>query len=141
MDRKRILVSFIRENRGQSVIEFALVLPLLLVILFGITEFGRAWMTVNLLTSAAREGARLAVVMPAPDVTAVNVRVMEVCTSAGITPTAITLDGPDADRRVTVTVQANFQIIPGEILGFFGGVGLSGTIPLRATSVMRHESL
>lgn len=121
-------------------IEFALVLPLLLVILFGITEFGRAWMTVNLLTSAAREGARLAVVT-APDVPAVTARVNAVCASAGVTPTSVTCAGPDVDRRVTVTVQANFQIIPGEILGFFGGAGLSGTIPLRATSVMRHESL
>jgi hypothetical protein len=42
----------------------------------------------------------------------------------------------DPDRRTTVVVQANFRIIPGEILGTF-----SGTIPLRATSVMRHESL
>lgn len=124
-------------------IEFALVLPLLLVVLFGITEFGRAWMTVNLLTSAAREGARLAVVT-APNVPAVTARVNAVCASAGITPTSVTCVGPetgDPDRRVTVTVRANFQIIPGEILGFFGGEGLSGTIPLRATSVMRHESL
>lgn len=122
-------------------IEFALILPLILVILFGITEFGRAWMTINLLTSAAREGARIAVVT-APDVAAVTQRVNYVCSSAGITPTSITCTcvGPDSDRRVTVTVRADFEIIPGTILEFFGG-GLSGTIPLRATTVMRHESL
>lgn len=139
MDRKRILGSFIRKNRGQSVIEFALILPLLLVILFGITEFGRAWMTLNLLTSAAREGARLAVVT-APDWNAVTQRVTDVCNSAGVTPT-ITYAGPDEQRRVTVTVKADFEIIPGDILGILGGGGLSGTIPLRATTVMRHESL
>ncbi|UCG51300.1 MAG: pilus assembly protein [Candidatus Latescibacterota bacterium] len=138
MDRKRKLVSYIRGNRGQSVIEFALVLPLLLLLLFGITEFGRAWMTMNILTSAAREGCRLAVVT-APNVPAVTARVTAVCGSAGITPTSINVTGPDAsdpERRVTVTVQANFQIIPGTILGTF-----SGTIPLSATSVMRHESI
>jgi hypothetical protein len=97
-------------------------------------------MTLNLLTSAAREGARLAVVT-APDVAAVTLRVTDVCTSAGVTPTSITCAGPDADRRVTVTVQADFEVIPGQILGWFGGDGFSGTIPLRATSVMRHESL
>lgn len=137
------MVSFIGGNRGQSVIEFALVLPLLLVILFGITEFGRAWMTVNILTSAAREGCRLAVVT-GPDVAAVNARVTAVCNSAGITPTSITCTGPDPndlERKVTVVVQDDFQIIPGTILEYFGNNGMNGTIPLSATSVMRHESL
>ena len=77
------MVSLIRGNRGQSVIEFALVLPLLLLVLFGITEFGRCWMTQNILTSAAREGARLAIVT-APDVGAVTTRVNEVLTAAGM---------------------------------------------------------
>jgi len=137
------LVSLARRNRGQSVIEFALILPLLLVLLFGITEFGRAWMTVNILTSAAREGCRLAVVT-APDVSAVTARVTTVCNSAGVVPASITCVGPlsnDPDRKVTVTVRADFEIIPGTILEYFGGDGLSGTIPLRAESVMRHESL
>ncbi len=137
MDRKRKLVSFIGRNRGQSVIEFALVLPLLLLILFGITEFGRAWMTLNILTSAAREGCRLAVVT-GPDVPAVTARVTQVCNSAGVTPSSVTVAGPaanDPERRVTVTVATVFRVIPGQILGTF-----SGTFPLRATSVMRHES-
>jgi len=119
------------------VIELALVLPLLLIVVFGITEFGRAWMTLNVLTSAAREGCRLAVVT-APDVTAVDARVREVCNAARVTPTSILVAGPDPDdvsRRVTVTVEANFQVVTGNLLGPF-----SGTIPLRANAVMRHES-
>jgi Flp pilus assembly protein TadG len=132
------MVSLIRGNRGQSVVEFALVLPLLLLILFGITEFGRCWMAQNILTSAAREGARLAIVT-GPDVGAVQTRVTEVCAAAGITPTAITVTGPDPadpDRRVTVVVRTDFQVLAGNILGTF-----NGTVPLRATSVMRHEAL
>jgi len=108
------------------------------LILFGITEFGRAWMTANILTSAAREGARLAVVT-GPDVALVQARVTEVCTAAGVTPASITVSGPDPtdpERRVTVTVQTDFQVLAGDILGDF-----NGTIPLRATSVMRHETL
>ena len=132
------MVSLIRGNRGQSVVEFALVLPLLLLVLFGITEFGRAWMTVNILTSSAREGARLAIVT-APNVPAVVQKVNDVCAAAGVTPSAVTVTGPDPsdpDRRVTVTVQTDFQVLTGNILGPF-----NGTIPLRATSVMRHEAL
>jgi Flp pilus assembly protein TadG len=131
------MVFFIRGNRGQSVIEFALLLPILLLVVFGITEFSRAWMTVNILNQAAREGARLAVVTSSNE-TLVHSRVIEVCKAGGVTPTGITVVPPgpaDPERRVTVTVQADFQVIPGTILGTF-----SGTIPLSATSVMRHES-
>lgn len=134
---KRQLVSLARDSRGQSVIEFALVLPLLLVVVFGITEFGRAWLTMNVLTSAAREGARLAVVT-APDVGRVVARVQQVCNAGKITPTNITVTGPDVadpDRRVTITVEANFQVVTGRILGSF-----SGSFPLRANATMRHES-
>ena len=135
MYRTRKLVSLARDTRGQSVVEFALVLPLLLVIVFGITEFGRAWMTMNVLTSAAREGARLAAVT-GPDQDAVIARVNQVCNSAKITPTAVTVTGPDADNRVTVTVDADFQVVTGTILGSFSGI-----IPLTANSIMRHESM
>lgn len=127
-----------RKNiHGQAVLELALVLPLLLIVVFGITEFGRAWMTMNVLTSAAREGCRLAVVT-GPDVAAVNARVQEVCNAARITPTSVVVSGPDpvdVSRRVTVVVESDFQVVTGHILGSF-----SGTIPLRATAVMRHES-
>jgi len=128
----------VRNDRGQSVVEFALVLPILLMIVFGVTEFGRAWMTMNVLTAAAREGCRIAVVTD-PDVAAVTTRVTELCTAARVTPTNITVTGPDPldpDRRVTVTVQSDFQVIPGTVLGTF-----SGTIPLQSTCVMRHESI
>jgi Flp pilus assembly protein TadG len=133
----RSVVRCTGNQRGQAVIEFALVLPLLLLLVFGITEFGRAWMTKNILTSAAREGCRMAVVTD-PDVPLVESRVGEVCAAGRVTPNTVTVTGPDPadiDRRVTVTVTADFVVIPGTILGTF-----SGTIPLSATAVMRHES-
>ena len=123
--------------KGNAVIEFAVILPLLLLVVFGITEFGRAWMTVNVMAAATREGARLAVVT-GPDVAAVEQRVTEVLDAARITATSITVDGPDPldpHRRVTVTVNTDFTVIPGEILGSF-----NGTIPLQASTSMRHES-
>jgi TadE-like protein len=52
----------LRENKGQALVETAIVLVLLLVILFGIAEFSRAWYTKNSLKNAVRSGARLAVV-------------------------------------------------------------------------------
>ena len=132
------MIYFIRQKRGQSVVELALVLPFLLLVLFGITEFGRAWATQNVLTSAAREGARLAVVT-GPDVGLVTTRVTTVCAAAGITPTAIVVVPPDPfdpERRVSVTVTCNFQVLTGRLLG-----GFAGTVPLSASTTMRHESM
>ena len=126
----------IRSNRGNAVVEFALVLPLMLLVCFGITEFGRAWMTMNILTSAAREGVRLAAVT-APDVAAVTQRVTDVCSAARVVPTTITVvppDPADAQRRVSVTVETDFVVFSARVLSF------RGTIPLRTTSIMRHES-
>ena len=52
----------LEKNKGQALIETALVLMLLLIIIFGIAEFSRAWYVRNSLKNAVRSGARLAVV-------------------------------------------------------------------------------
>lgn len=121
-------------NRGNAVIEFALILPLLLLMVFGITELGRAIMTVNVLTQAAREGARVAAVAGA-DSTAVTARVMEVLDAANITPAAggITISGPDANKAITVTVETDFQILSAKALS------IQGVIRLKGSTVMRFE--
>jgi Flp pilus assembly protein TadG len=49
-----------RDTGGQAAVEFALVLPFLLVMLIGIVEFGRAWNQHQVITDAARESARAA---------------------------------------------------------------------------------
>ena len=46
-------------ERGQSMVEFALILPLFLVFIFAVMEIGRAWSAKQSLTIAAREGARI----------------------------------------------------------------------------------
>jgi Flp pilus assembly protein TadG len=50
-----------RAERGASAVEFALVLPLLLLVIAGVVDFGRALFTQVILTNAAREGARAAI--------------------------------------------------------------------------------
>jgi len=60
----------IKNERGSSLIEVALTLPLLLLITAGIFEFGRAYQTQQVLTNAAREGARVAVLPNQPSGTA-----------------------------------------------------------------------
>ncbi len=49
-------------DTGQSLVEFSLVLPIFLVLLFGLVDFGRGFYTWLVVTNAAREGARAAAV-------------------------------------------------------------------------------
>lgn len=48
-----------RRERGAAAVEMAIVLPLLLLVLGGVIEFGRALFIQNMATNAAREGARM----------------------------------------------------------------------------------
>jgi Flp pilus assembly protein TadG len=50
-----------RDTRGAALLEMALALPMMLLIAAGIFEFGRAYQTWQIITNAAREGARIAV--------------------------------------------------------------------------------
>lgn len=49
-------------HKGQALVEFALVIPLFLLLLVGLFDLGRAVFSYNTLTNAAREGARIAIV-------------------------------------------------------------------------------
>jgi Flp pilus assembly protein TadG len=53
-----------RAQRGQALVEMGIVVVLLVTLLMGTIEFGRAWMIANMITHAARTGARTAAVAP-----------------------------------------------------------------------------
>jgi len=128
---------FLKDKRGQSIIEFALVLPILLMVLFGITEFGRAIMVKNILHTASREGARLAAVSAEGDSLSVQDRVREVLLAASIKPAdiqEITVEFDLSEDVVRVTVVTSFHVLSGGILDPF-----MGTILLRGGTVMRYE--
>jgi Flp pilus assembly protein TadG len=54
-----------RGQHGQALVEMGLVILLFIVMVIGIMEFGRAFFIVNMITHAARDGARMAAVIPA----------------------------------------------------------------------------
>lgn len=117
----------------------ALMLPLLLLIVFGITEFGRAWMTVNVMHTATREGARLAVVSAgASDSSSVKTRVIQIMDAAHLDADAsqvtITWPGSDPERKVKVELVHDFTVLSGKVLDMF-----QGTIQLTAQTTMRQE--
>jgi Flp pilus assembly protein TadG len=136
-NRGKGLSASLTTEKGQSLVEFALVVPLLLILVFGIAEFGRAWMTRNILTGAAREAVRvLAVPAPAGGISAATTRANQVLTSAGITTATVSpVDPGTAFGAVTVTINYNFPVV---VVGFIPGLN-SSTIPLSSTTTMRRE--
>jgi Flp pilus assembly protein TadG len=49
---------FYRDQQGSNVVEFAVFLPIFLILVFGIIDFGHAWYMKQLMVNASREGAR-----------------------------------------------------------------------------------
>lgn len=127
-----------RSESGVALIEFAFVLPILLVLAMGMLDFGRAFHEKSLLDQAAREGARVAVVT-SPDVDIVEDHVNAVLASGGIVPTSVTVDGPNAAQMVTVTVNATFTFITPGVFLFLPGWDTGATIPMTGQTVMRFE--
>jgi hypothetical protein len=122
---------------GVALIEFAFVLPILLVLAMGMLDFGRAFHMKSLLDQAAREGARIAVVT-SPDLDLVEDRVGDVLASGGIAPTSVTVVGPDPAHMVTVTVNATFSFVTPGVFALVGGA-YGNTIPMSGQTVMRFE--
>ena len=57
----------IRNQRGTALLETAITIPIVLLVCVGIFEFGRAYQTFQVLTNAAREGARTSVILSNTD--------------------------------------------------------------------------
>jgi Flp pilus assembly protein TadG len=126
-----------RGERGTALIEFALVLPMLLVLTVAAVDFGRAFFVKNVLEQAAREGARLRVVKSSADTADVRVRVQDVANACKVTVTGITISA-QGDNAVKVKVDGQFNwIFPG-VFNLFGA-GFTNPMNLHGNAVMRLE--
>jgi Flp pilus assembly protein TadG len=142
-------------QRGNALVEFALVLPLLLLIFAGIVDFGFLFQRYEVITNAAREGARIGV-LPGYEAADVQQRVLDYVQeglnmSAG--DAAAALGGtPDVEMvmlgaatgapflatQVTVRFTYNYLII-GPIVNLATGGGWAASITLNARCTMRRE--
>jgi len=130
--------SWRRDERGTALIEFALILPLLLVVTIAVVDFGRAFFVKNVLEQAAREGVRLRAVTSIADIALVTARVNQVAAPANITITDVLIEGPTPSKQVHVKVTGQFNwIFP----GVFNLVGANFTNPTSLTGEawMRNE--
>lgn len=71
------------EDAGQSLVELALALPVLLIILLGLADFGRVFYYTTIITNAAREGAAYLALNPTSDNTTIKTHV---CNETGLFP-------------------------------------------------------
>lgn len=145
-------------ERGTTIVEAALVVPILFMFLVGILEFGRAYNEYQVLTNAAREACRYAVAPSAglngqlPGTAAIQQVATDWLNSAGVTPSAppSVNTGPCANGTftnpfsgnsttyncTTVSVQAPFSFLAAQLL--FGNNG--PTVMLGSTATMRQET-
>ena len=146
----RALLRRAGENRGAAIIEVALTLPLLLLVSVGIFEFGRAYQTWQVLTNAAREGARVAVLPDSNDSVIRNrvVSYMQTGQLPEATNATIAIDhnapiniGIGSATGSQVTIQYPFSFItlqPVARLVVPGG-SLGSPIVMAASAMMRNE--
>jgi hypothetical protein len=153
-----------RGERGQAIVELALTLPLLLLIVLGVFDFGLMFQRFEVVTNAAREGARLAVL---PDYKLIPAQVQAhtatYLSTGGVSGSRLDVAGCNgalSPNRICISVEDGTETVPttppltitdkivyvsydhqhvfvGPIITLFGGS--LGTTRLRAVSRMRVE--
>lgn len=138
-----------RGESGQTLVEFSLVLPIFLVLLFALVDFGRGYYSWVLVTNAAREGARAAAVQS--DANTIDAKIYgSFCPSwpstsgCGIEADRVhrTVSNPQGARgtQTTVRVWYDFEFVTpiGGFLSILGGSSLSAPT-ISSTTSMRLE--
>jgi Flp pilus assembly protein TadG len=124
-------------DRGAAAVEMALLLPVLLVLVFGIIDFGRALNEQITLTSAAREGARLAA-LGQSNVVSRTQGAAAPLTSVSVNVTACAA-GSTGDATVVATHTFTFITPVGRLITLLGGSGFSGTRTMTGRAVLRCQ--
>jgi len=143
-----LLAALWQNERGTAVVEFALVAPLLFLLVFGILDFGRLLNYYNQESQLAGLGARSAAVNRNPDGAAVasgtSIQTQLVNTYAkgelnGKMKACISFGtlGAGVGNPVTVTTHYNFHFLP--LIGAVLGLGSAGTIDISTSQTVRQE--
>jgi TadE-like protein len=139
----------LQSERGVELIEFALVLPLLLFIIMGLVDFGFMFQRFEVVSNAAREGARMAV-LPGYVTADVEARIQDYLTTGGVDATSLNTTvgvtnvtiptgggGPlMPGKRVQVTYASPYLFL-GPLAGWFGGTFTAAN--LTGVAIMRIE--
>ena len=126
----------INDSKGQSLVETAIVLPLVILIVFGTIEFGRVFNAYLVVSNASREGARAAAVGKS------NAEINTMITDKASTLGAVTVTiNPSGNRtygsEVTVTVNHNLNLLVPVIRNI---IAPGGILDVNSATSMRVES-
>ncbi|RKO25566.1 pilus assembly protein [Pseudarthrobacter phenanthrenivorans] len=111
-------------ERGAAAVEFAIILPVLLTLVLGIMEFGRAYNTQLSLTHAAREGVRVMAISNDPVAAKAAAKNAAVSLTPSLTDSSISFSQPSCAPMKQMTVTINYSLSP--LTGFFGPFPLTG---------------
>lgn len=135
-----------RSRRGNTLLDAALVLPILLSLTFGTVEYGYFFFVKHTMQGAAREGCRVGI-LPTADNTQVRTAIATSLHAAGLNSSQSTLDakytltttpsnvsGQTAGTSITVQIDCTWSNIGVRPLGLIGAAKV-----VRGTTVMRKE--
>jgi len=129
-------------EQGVAAAEFALVLPVLLLLLFGTIEFGMMMYGREIVTNAAREGARAGIVQGPPKRTGGQITTIanNYLTGTGVSQADVTFTsagvGLTNPNSLTVTAQYRYNFLIPYIPAV---VGIPNPLIITTQVVMRHE--
>ena len=125
----------INENRGQALVELALIMPILIMLLFGIIEFGRVFNAYLIVNNASREGARTASV-GADNLTIIN-KVKQTVPNldqSKLSVEILPLSNRKRGEPVTVTVKYSIKLYAPLV-----DIALTNPMPVTNQTTMRVE--
>lgn len=124
----------IRKNSGQTLVELAIILPVLVALIFGMTDFGRVLNGYMIATEASREGARVAVL--GGDNAAVESTVRTSASTLEQAQLTVATTPATRTRGDSVTVAVTYKV---DIVTPLINTMLSDPFPVNCQTVMRIE--
>lgn len=132
----------VKDERGQDLVEFALVVPIILLLFLGIIEFGIIVFRYNTVSNAAREGARYGIVHPKDTGTSTCAAasagmVVAACNlTTGLVSSSTHVTATNPAGYVVVEVSYDHDYLTGPVIQALGG---STSLTLRSVARMRTE--
>ncbi len=136
--------TFCKGIGGQTIVEIALITPLVLVALYVPADFGIAFYTAHLTQNAVREAARIGVSTKDPfdgnaaDAIAMEARDRLPAQLKSVTVTVTYFGGANCMQNVSVTAQGNYNYFFYQLVRLLG-VSVPNSAPITRTSRMRYE--
>lgn len=125
------------DDAGAAAVEFALVLPLLLLVLFGIIDFGRAYNAQQALNAGAREGARVKALGTADAVTVTRQAALPLTAASVTVSSTPCTSGVDSYATVSASYPFSYITPISGVMQLFGATGLTSPITLTSKATFR----